>query len=483
MDLARSGGRRDRSRARPASTTGASPAPGRASTTATSPPTRPRSTVLQAGRPRRAERGERPTTGAERGDHGRGRPARRLDQRGAAAALVRDQPVRGRRRRPASPRSSSTSCHGTRYEAERGGGAPPRRRADPPSSVHRLADAIVGLYGLPAAHLGWAQFRALGAAALDLCAVADGPARRLRRLHRRRPRALGLPRRPARLPRGRARSCVAADGRDLVTTDRTTRRSRRWPRPPPELAGELVAARTVHGAEPPPTVGSKAHVTSCRRHAVVVLLRVYRRLPTLGRRLGGPHDRAVVHSRRHVPSSSGPTAAGCSCATSTATTGACRAACSSGARRPSWPSPARCSRRSACASSCSASPRWWSTPSRSGSTSCSGPARSTADDVVPTSPEILEARWFRADRDARAAARDGRRARSRWPGRRGRRRHPRCRSVRRRWGPHRPSRCCSPTWSGPPCWRPRSAARRRTRSARSTSTCSAPPCAAPAGSR
>ena len=64
--------------------------------------------------------------------------------------------------------------HGTRYEAVRGGGA--RRDGEPitPSTVTRIADAIVGVNGLPDHHLGWAQFRALGAAALDLCAVADG---------------------------------------------------------------------------------------------------------------------------------------------------------------------------------------------------------------------------------------------------------------------------------------------------------------------
>ena len=37
-----------------------------------------------------------------------------------------------------------------------------------------LGDSVIGLSGLPDRHLGWAQFRALGAAALDLCAVADG---------------------------------------------------------------------------------------------------------------------------------------------------------------------------------------------------------------------------------------------------------------------------------------------------------------------
>jgi len=33
---------------------------------------------------------------------------------------------------------------------------------------------VVGITGMPRRHLGWAQFRAFGAAALELCAVADG---------------------------------------------------------------------------------------------------------------------------------------------------------------------------------------------------------------------------------------------------------------------------------------------------------------------
>ena len=37
-----------------------------------------------------------------------------------------------------------------------------------------LSEAIVGVSGLPASNPGWAQFRCMGAAALDLCAVADG---------------------------------------------------------------------------------------------------------------------------------------------------------------------------------------------------------------------------------------------------------------------------------------------------------------------
>ena len=42
------------------------------------------------------------------------------------------------------------------------------------SGCRHRADAIVGFSGLPPSHGGWAQFRALGAAALDMCAVATG---------------------------------------------------------------------------------------------------------------------------------------------------------------------------------------------------------------------------------------------------------------------------------------------------------------------
>ena len=63
---------------------------------------------------------------------------------------------------------------GARYEAVRGGGARrdgvTLRRDDSPV----LADAVVACNGLAPEHGGWAQFRALGAAALELCAVADG---------------------------------------------------------------------------------------------------------------------------------------------------------------------------------------------------------------------------------------------------------------------------------------------------------------------
>lgn len=79
-----------------------------------------------------------------------------VDGDGARAALVVDQ------------------ASGARFEALRGGGARVDGRPLTPSRCEEMADAVVGLSGYPSQHLGWRQFRALGAVALDLCAVAGG---------------------------------------------------------------------------------------------------------------------------------------------------------------------------------------------------------------------------------------------------------------------------------------------------------------------
>jgi fructose-1,6-bisphosphatase/inositol monophosphatase family enzyme len=78
-----------------------------------------------------------------------------LDEEGAFAALVVNQAT------------------GVRYEAVRGGGA--RRDGEPirPSCEESLGRSLIGLSGYPPRYLGWRQYRALGAAALDLCAVAE----------------------------------------------------------------------------------------------------------------------------------------------------------------------------------------------------------------------------------------------------------------------------------------------------------------------
>ncbi len=70
----------------------------------------------------------------------------------------------------------ANQASGVRHEAIRGRGAR-RDGVDLPVGGSRCAEigeALVGLSGLPPRHLGWAQFRAFHASALDLCAVADG---------------------------------------------------------------------------------------------------------------------------------------------------------------------------------------------------------------------------------------------------------------------------------------------------------------------
>jgi fructose-1,6-bisphosphatase/inositol monophosphatase family enzyme len=63
---------------------------------------------------------------------------------------------------------------GERFSAIRGHGAMRDDVAIEPSGATELAASIVGVSGLPTHHYGWAQFRALGASAPDICAVACG---------------------------------------------------------------------------------------------------------------------------------------------------------------------------------------------------------------------------------------------------------------------------------------------------------------------
>ena len=79
-----------------------------------------------------------------------------VDRDGARAALVVDQ------------------ANGLRFEAVRGGGARVDGAPLRPTACTELGSAVIGLSGYPPRWFGWKQFRALGAAALDLCAVAGG---------------------------------------------------------------------------------------------------------------------------------------------------------------------------------------------------------------------------------------------------------------------------------------------------------------------
>lgn len=80
-----------------------------------------------------------------------------VDDRGPLAAMV-------------------TNLHtGSRWTAVRGGGAEYNGAPAVPSGVTSLADAVVAINDLPpGGRRGWRQCRALGASALDLCAVGSG---------------------------------------------------------------------------------------------------------------------------------------------------------------------------------------------------------------------------------------------------------------------------------------------------------------------
>lgn len=63
---------------------------------------------------------------------------------------------------------------GDRFRAVRGGGATRNDGPIAPSGATELRRSVVLLSGFPGRWLGWSQYRALGACALDLCAVAMG---------------------------------------------------------------------------------------------------------------------------------------------------------------------------------------------------------------------------------------------------------------------------------------------------------------------
>lgn len=74
------------------------------------------------------------------------------------------------------PAAALVANHATRerFSAVRGGGAERGGAPIAPTAAVRLPESILGVSGLPTHHYGWAQFRALGASAPDICAVACG---------------------------------------------------------------------------------------------------------------------------------------------------------------------------------------------------------------------------------------------------------------------------------------------------------------------
>jgi fructose-1,6-bisphosphatase/inositol monophosphatase family enzyme len=61
-----------------------------------------------------------------------------------------------------------------RFVGVRGGGAERDGHAIRPSDVTDIGQALLGVSGLPPRNFGWMQFRAFGASAPDICAVACG---------------------------------------------------------------------------------------------------------------------------------------------------------------------------------------------------------------------------------------------------------------------------------------------------------------------
>lgn len=130
---------------------------------------------------------------------------------------------------------------GTTYRATRGGGATRDGKPIRPSSATTTPDSMLLLNGYAPTHLGWRQYRSLGATALDLCSVADGSVDGTVDCT---DSALG----PwdylgAMLVLGEAGGLIAdAHGRDLVELSHTTRRTP-VSASTPELFEELMRAR------------------------------------------------------------------------------------------------------------------------------------------------------------------------------------------------------------------------------------------------
>ena len=76
----------------------------------------------------------------------------------------------------AQPRAAVVHDHasGVRWDVITGGGARVDGALLPRRAPVPLNEAIVAINALPSRNPGWGQFRCFGAAALDLCAVADG---------------------------------------------------------------------------------------------------------------------------------------------------------------------------------------------------------------------------------------------------------------------------------------------------------------------
>jgi fructose-1,6-bisphosphatase/inositol monophosphatase family enzyme len=132
---------------------------------------------------------------------------------------------------------------GLRFSAIRGGGARMDGRSIAPSGATELKHAVVGLSGYPPVHLGWKQYRAQGASALDLCCVAAGLLDAFVDCTWRHSAHGAWDYLGGALVCAEAGAvCVDALGRDLLTRDHEARRTP-VAAATPELLGQVLAAR------------------------------------------------------------------------------------------------------------------------------------------------------------------------------------------------------------------------------------------------
>lgn len=126
------------------------------------------------------------------------------------------------------------------FTASKGGGA--FRNGEPcrPTGATLLTESVVGVSGLPDHHYGWAQFRALGASAPDICNVACGITDAWCDMHDHH----GVWDYLASVLIAEEAGCVVAEvhDRDLCVLDHTARRGPAVAATP-ELLSQLLAAR------------------------------------------------------------------------------------------------------------------------------------------------------------------------------------------------------------------------------------------------
>ena len=291
----------------------------------------------RSGRPRRAERGVGPAP-PRAPDRGGARPA--STARPTPAATCPGTPPASARSTPTAPRAALVvdQAGGARFEASRGGGARRRRRAA--RSRPRCTDARRGPRSgcratRPAGSAG-SSSGPMGAAALDLCAVAGGAVRRLRRLladaHGSWDYLGGM------LVCQEAGALVVdAFDRPLATIEHAARRTPIAAATPALLAAAVAARRSSRSGPGPRRRACSWNPSRVRcsrpypeqRDAPPPPARPAGVPPTA--RAGSParraHAVAELHGRGRSASSSGPTAPCCSSASPTATAGACPAAC------------------------------------------------------------------------------------------------------------------------------------------------------------